>query len=577
MRQLFLIIINLSLITLLVVTETSFAQVSSALGSDKKINNLQNQDSIFNFWAANKWQDHFFKSSTAEENSDQIKGRYPKPVKWFLEQSFGWKPGLLRSKTLGCDRFLFEKKLQDLTSLEEKLKWFEKNYQDCQPEESTSNFLNSMKNISQVYDFKNNPFYQSVTLHFPGDIKTKAIFAFKDFEKRDLVILRPGIFASVEEIIAEKYLLMMLFEQSNFNLLVLENSTSPDHLFNNSKANLGGIKEGYENIFLASQLRKHPQFSQMIAKIHLFGVSLGGNGVLFANLLNQQNNYQYFDKTVLFCPVVDLSTSFEEGGVASVKNYFMDLWASLRLNSAIDQRGKFRFGFWQSLFNFQPRFVTSYYDLAEKEFVLEPEFYKNFTPLKYSGNFKQDLNFFKEITSWPKELYLFATKQDEIVNPATNYQRLVDMTSGLQKFNFLFPQGFHCSFPYAYNWDFISHMLLGILDQDHNQKTQVYSVFIVGDNMPDQDLSGSGVDNWIESVIFENESGKSQIDETAKALQVRFYEGKLLRTGKFILKFPFMGIKENDLTPAVEEMIKRRFLFRSRISKKQNQYSIELR
>lgn len=580
MRQLFLIILHFLFITLLFVTEFSVAQTGSAQeqgsGPATKLSNTHKQDSIFDFWAADKWQDHFFKRSTAAENSDQIKGRYPKLVKWFLELSFGWKPGLLRQKPLGCDRFLFEKKLQELTSLDEKQKWFEKNYQDCQPEESTNNFLNSMKNISQVYDFKNNPFYQSVTLHFPGGIKTKAIFAFKDLEKRDLVILRPGIFASVEEIIAEKYLLMMLFEQSNFNLLVLENSTSPDHLFNNAKANLGGVKEGYENLFLASQLRKHPQFSQMIDKIHLFGVSLGGNGVLFANLINQQNNYQYFDKTVLFCPVVDLSNSFEEGGLASVKNYFMDLWASRRLNSAVDQRGKFRFGFWQSLFGLKPRFVTSYYDLAEKEFALDPELYQEFAPLKYSGNFKKDLNFFNEITSWPKELYLFATRQDQIVNPASNYQKFVDMTSGSQKFNFLFPQGFHCSFPYTYNWDFISHMLLGILDQGSRSETEVYSVDIVDDKTQAKGKSTFNDNIWIKSISWVNESSKNLNDEGAKALRVSFYEGEVLRTGKFNLKFPYLGIKASQLTPAAEEMIKRRVLFRARITKKENHYSLEI-
>lgn len=418
---------------------------------------------IESFWSSKLWENNFIKETTPEESSESIPGRYPKWAKTILNLFFGWELVQDSKQPLSCDARSLRNHLSRMLSPEEKYKYFNEQYDKCSPVRSKNNLINILKNISQRYDYLKNPLYKKITLHFPGGIKTKALFAFKDKTPRDLLIFRPGIFASTDDIIAEKYLLKIFFELSEFNLIVLESSSSPDHMYNNAKIYLGGVKEGLENLYLIKQLRAHTGFSVLIKKINLIGMSLGGNGVLFASYMNQLNQYQFFHKTLLMCPVVDLNRTFDEAKIPRSDKYITDLWVSRRFGEAFSKRNIITMGFMESLFSLSPRYIPSYYELAKNNYYLDPALYQGFSPNLYSGNYTEDLNFYQKLYQLPQNFYYLATKSDELVNPNINFKYIKNRESG-KEFIHLFTEGIHCSFAYAYDWEFIKSLLLGILE-----------------------------------------------------------------------------------------------------------------
>lgn len=446
----------------------SQSALSKASLSKSKTNSTylvkSNFSSFAELWASNTWQNDFLSSTLVEDFAERIPGNYPPWAKKLLDIGFGWTPGPVKKQELNCDAASLRQVLTASLSAGEKLKIFTEAYQHCSPVTSTDNFMNVFKNISQRYNYLADPHYHRVTLKFPGGIHTKALFVFKDLKARDLIIFRPGIFGTTDDLIAEKYLLKIFFELSEFNMIVLESSSSTDHMFNNPKIYLGGIKEGYENLYLIEHLRKHPVLSPLIKKINMIGMSLGGNGVLFASHMNQLNQYKFFHKTVLICPVVDMNKTFIKAREAVLSKYVMDWWVSRRFGPAFSKREEaFRVGFFESLFGLKPRYIPAYYDLAEKDYYLDPKLYKDFYPLSYTGNFEKDLNFYQKIVQLPKEFYYLATPRDELVDPQINYQYIKNKATG-NEFIYLFPEGQHCSFAYTYHWDFLVALFLGILE-----------------------------------------------------------------------------------------------------------------
>ncbi|MCK6597266.1 MAG: hypothetical protein L6Q37_02795 [Bdellovibrionaceae bacterium] len=416
-------------------------------------------------WNPSLWVNDFIQEAKLEDLEDQAGGRYPESFKWILEKTIGWIPEKSLGQESRCSqRFgAFYEKLLKSELPSNKKRYLEDFLKTCSPVESNNNPWTVLKNISQIHDFPQEKGYRRVTLHFPGGIKTQALLGLKDNKKRDWIVIRPGIFASTNEIIAEKYLLILLYELSPFNVIYLESSTSSDHLFHNKKVFLGGAKEAFENIYLIKELRSHPFFSKLINKIHLFGMSLGGNGVLLASLINAENHYSFFEKTLLFCPLIDLKTTYQQSLSPSLWNLIKDLWSAQRFTYILSQRQAFPMGFWQGIFNLTPRNITGYYELVKRDYTIEPTLYKGFGEKYYSGDFEKDVDFFKKIKVLPDHFYLWATKTDVLVPTTLNYDFLKPLESEKQFF-FLFDKGNHCSFLYAYNLEFLKSLILGILE-----------------------------------------------------------------------------------------------------------------
>lgn len=411
------------------------------------------------FWQS--FDNEFVKMEMTYQNNPDVKSRYPKWLRKTFEGLLGWYPGTVWDMTNDCSFAELNQALNATGPLKSKSLVLDDFIQRCNPVYSKNNVMNVLKILSQRGSFHHHPFFKYSFLNFPNGLKTRALWGMRSEEKRDLIVIRPGVYANVDELIAERYMLFMLTELNDYHILVLENSTSGDHFVNNENVMIGGPKEAFENLYLIDQLRKHPKLSGLIGKVHLMGISLGANGVLLSSLINQKENHKYFDKTVMFCPVVDLKSSFQKQMQSGVKPFLMDLWSSRRFQ---DIEGKKNFElapFWSSLFSLTPRWVNSAWSWFEKNYKFQPEWQKYLPAEFYWGDFVKDYQFFTEQTQLPDNFYAIATKTDPIVFPEDNFDKLAAKAHE-NTFFYKFEDGFHCSMAYAYQWKFLDSLFTGV-------------------------------------------------------------------------------------------------------------------
>lgn len=410
------------------------------------------------------------------ENTD-VESRYPKILRTLLEGTLGWHPGTVLHMKTECDLSLFKSTFVNESVVSKKQAILQEYMDRCAPVFSKNNFMSGLKAISQRGSFRSHPFFKYSFLNFPGGIKTRAILGIKNQVKRDLIVVRPGIFSSVDELIAERYLLFILTELNDFHVVVLESSTSGDHIVNNEHGMIAGPKEAFENLYLIERLRKNKNFGPLIGKIHLMGMSLGANGVLLSSLVNQSEKHRYFDKTMLLCPVVDFKSSFSAQMQSGLIPFLLDWWSSRRFK---DLEAKKDFvltpaGALESFWSLTPRWVKSAWAWYEKKYKYQPTWQPYLSKDYYTGDFTKDFDFFNESTILPSHLYVIATKTDPIVHPDANYERLRSRAND-DTFFYMFDYGFHCSFAYTYQWKFLDQFFMGILEskESESRKTEMF-------------------------------------------------------------------------------------------------------
>ena len=404
-------------------------------------------------------------------NNPSVESRYPALARFFLESFWGWNPGTTWDMSTSCDLDQFKTNLVLEQTPVKKQLVVTKFLRRCSPIYSKNNMLNGLKIISQKGSFENHPFFKYSFLNFPDKVKTRALWGFKTQSKRDLVIIRPGIFASVDELIAEKYLLYILTELNNFHVVVLENSTSGDHIVNNEHGMIGGPKEAFENLYLVDQIRKNKTLAALVDKVHLLGISLGANGVLLSSLVNQKQNYRYFDKTLLLCPVVDLKASFQAQMANGWTPYLLDWWSSYRFKDLAKKKDFQLESAVDSLLSLSPRWVNGVWMWLEKKYLYRASWQLYLSKDFYTGQFKNDYQFFSNQTMLPMQLFVLATEVDPIVVPEMNFDRL-SKHANEHTFFAKFENGIHCSFAYTYQWKFLDRFLSGLLESSTKKRNE---------------------------------------------------------------------------------------------------------
>ena len=305
-----------------------------------------------------------------------------------------------------------------------------------------------------------NPFMRHVILHMPGNVKLKGLLALKgDWTKRPLVIFRSGIYSNTQEFYAERGFFIQFFEQSHFNMLLLESMSGSEYVKHNKDLAMGGFEEGTQNYFILRQISKPEEpLSRIISSKHLLALSMGGNGAFFANLLDHVNKTRLISSLVAYCPLVNFQDTFDfhsgQGFSLAMMNYYgsrrikevaervpniRKQWFVSDLLRSIEQNYKSPLmGLAQ---NFQwPSYVRE--ELAKKDSGLQPLFWR--------------LNsFWKEYRDVAVPTRIFSTTNDPIVPYALNSHRLTDgrMNVGKSPVEVIeLPVGVHCSLPGAYDW-----------------------------------------------------------------------------------------------------------------------------
>lgn len=305
------------------------------------------------------------------------------------------------------------------------------------------------------------PFARHVMMELPGGVRLKGLLGLKgDGKKRPLVILRLGIFSNSEEFFPERYLFMQLFEESPFNILILESLSGSEFSQNNHKISVGGFEEGRQNYWIAKKLKNTSEpLSQLIGSIHMVGVSLGGHGVFYSAILNEKatavkgNSRQSkpIDSFLAFCPLVNLKETFEFHKKNKWSYQLMNAWAQQRL---------------PHLFQIYPTLHSQdmIFDLLN---ILNKKPYQSLMPdssLEEEKTEDEDVSnkdffarndYFSELDKINTPFYVIANLKDPIVPYKLNAERL----KALKNISLItLESGYHCSLPIAYDWHLMSKM-----------------------------------------------------------------------------------------------------------------------
>lgn len=446
-------------------------------------------------------------------------GRYPFMAKILLEGILNWTPtGAGKIMSAQCDIELWRQRILDSrASVSSNIQGglVQKYLQECGPElgtGETGGLQNALKILSINYDIQDHPFLRRVILNLPGNIRLKGLLGLKgDMKRRPFVIMRLGVFGTIEEFRAERAWLMMLFEQSPFNILVLENMTSGDFASRNRQFAFGGYDEGIQNILVAKMLRdENEPLSKIIESVHLFGVSLGGHGVLFSSLLNKYNSSvrgPLIQSTLAFCPVINLKETMQSLFKGGFKTTFVNMWSRRRLKGLEHQMPKIsedkNSNFLETAIEEVTRKYTGGLSYVSSLVRLPPG-------MKDSSNFWELNDFWKYYQDVEEPVLVFATEKDPIVPFELNSQALALKNIKIASKNLRvvdFPMGYHCTLPVPYDWKFITTMMQSYI-LSHSSK------FALKERSLDVDLSDSEFKGLFEKPAmarFEiEEPGKSQ-------------------------------------------------------------------
>lgn len=397
-------------------------------------------------------------------------GRYPGTLSFLFSTILGWTPeGEGKELSPSCALAIWEQRLSDSrlshsVALQGGL--IQKYFQECGREIETgkdgrlSNFTHMM---GMRLDPQEHPFLRRVVINLPGNVKLKGLLGLKgDMKRRPMVIVRLGIFSSIEDFLPERAWMMMLFEQSPFNVLFLENMSSSDFIANNSQFSFGGYDEGIQNIQVARLLKNSDEpLSRIVDSLHMFGVSLGGHGTLFASLLNKYNSspsHPLINSFTAMCPVVHLRPSMEGLTQSGSRAAFIDVWSRQRLKGLEDKLpGVAEAASFSYLSKVISEIARTYHGaLSYVSTVKLPP------GMNDSSDFWAVNDFWKYYSKVEQPVLIYATVQDPAVPYAANSQQFVNKKLKIESKNIRvieLSEGVHCTLPVAYDWRVIAGLL----------------------------------------------------------------------------------------------------------------------
>jgi hypothetical protein len=333
---------------------------------------------------------------------------------------------------------------------------YSKYWSACEQEVKTGRndiWSNTIEMINYFIDLRNHASARQVVFHLPNDVGLKGLLAMKtDGKKRPLIIFRTGIFSHVTDFMSERPPFMQIFEQSPFNVLVLESMTGLEFLKNNKAFSLGGFDEGLQNFLIAREIQKKDQpLSKYISSVHMMGASMGAHGILYGTLLDELNGRKTVRSTLALCPLLNLKDTFYGHMTEGWKARIINFWTAPRM-AAVHQHIS-------DLDDSQ--IIQQTLAWLEKNYrgpvigkipdVILPEGNEDF----WSRN-----DFWSKFAIVKTPVLIFSTENDPIVTWEKNSGLIYNGTFDFPSFQFLkFSNGLHCSLAVSYDWAAVATMM----------------------------------------------------------------------------------------------------------------------
>lgn len=371
---------------------------------------------------------------------------YPIIIKWMFNNLFNWHPSELKKSSLS-------KKCEFTTteSIQEYINRCEKEITT----ENQNNITNALRMLSLKMTEKELSKFKRVRLILAPNQKQQthltARIALQD-KLAPMIVLRNGVFSSADSFMAEKTYAYLFYFKMGYHVMIVENSTSPSFIQNNQYLTFGGIDESIQNIYIGKFLSDNKlNLAKQITRLHLVGISLGGQGVLYSSMLNDLNQHVY-QNMIALCPAVHLQKNLEKYFYPhNLQNYFKNFWANIRMQSLWEKYPKSAEPNIANTIRQSFQLISENYQgiILKSDIIQLPAFYRQKTEL-------WDL-----LESWDQyqnvqtPVSLLATVNDELVGYEINGKTLFNQ-SNIE--HLLFPTGNHCSMPISYQWPILENI-----------------------------------------------------------------------------------------------------------------------
>lgn len=306
------------------------------------------------------------------------------------------------------------------------------------------------------------PYARHVMFDLPGGVRLKGLLALHDDRPRPLVILRLGIFSNSEEMLAERFLFMQLFEQAPFNMLVLESMTGVEYVRRNQARAFAGLDESVQTLQVIRRLRDpRGKFARLMTDVHLAGISMGGHGQLLTHRLQAlQEGGPWVKSTLLFCPLMNIRTTLDHHFSSPLSQRMLNAWALGRFPFLLGTDPRLtKEKFLSDLLSL----VTADYHgpLSDEPWIRWPDRLARARNDFWSGN-----DYWTGYKDVPTPLFIVATRNDQVVPYELNAGLLETGALDLGKTPWILlplDQGFHCSLPASYDWTQMSSLFQSYL------------------------------------------------------------------------------------------------------------------
>ncbi len=408
-----------------------------------------------------------YRDSLLVQDSSKFKSNYPWYAEWLQSDLLKWDPTGVWSTNISsqCDPTRWQQQVLSSSAVNTSALSVVDFFNKCETQLKTghsSSGANIIEPMTLQLHPESYPFARHVVFHLPKNVELRGLLALKpDFKKRPLIIFRAGIFANTKEFFPERSLFMQIFEQSPFNLLLLESLSGVEFAQHNSSVSLGGFDEGLQNFLIAQQLQKSSEpLSKYITNVHLLAISMGGHGAMFATLLNHWNGGKTISSTMAFCPLLQFQETFDYHRSQGVSIEVMNLWATKRVREFGEKLSSVR----------EDNFIQDSLSALEKQRT-EPligwpqsihistemsKYLKKSSKVSYGDSFFWRANrFWQWYNNVQTPVLIFATYQDPVVPWFVNTGRVVDGRLNLSSSNvhvYNFSEGYHCSLTAPYDW-----------------------------------------------------------------------------------------------------------------------------
>jgi predicted alpha/beta-fold hydrolase len=389
------------------------------------------------------------------------------------------------------------------------------------------------------YDLIQNKNIKKLRFTFNDNNSVKGLLAMKP-GKRPLVIFQTGIYDNAVDGAVVRNYFMNMYDETPFHILVLGSNTGVEYIKDNHILSMGGFEEGKQILDVVQMITNDPAYRDQITDVHVVGVSLGSNAVLYSSLYNSYlpEGASKIKSTMAFCPVVNLQPTMDSVFKYTPRGIFYGILTEQVLRevfSYVPQLANYlnpNYLFWshEDMKNATSQVALQYYQqkTSQQPWDMQP----------FSGdtiNTQDDIwshnNFIAQAQRVTTPTLVVYAKDDPLVKPSINSE---DLYAHFQNQNsdvgvMAFENGSHCAFNLGESWPTMSTLIRSyVLKHSSYQSDLLREQYAALNNSPRTLTSTQKITKYSFSTSSRNSKIKVNVkyfDRTAQGTDGTFCDG----------------------------------------------------